>query len=192
MDNSESFALIDNALSDVDRAIESLDLNAAAITECEATIATLQRDIADLRANKAGLESKARGTRLTVASSLLSIAQADRESLATENAELKQSVVTAVEGAKHQLQELWAALLKVRKEKVSEMIVRTFDTSKIFLPSEMLTAAAYSVVEIDEMKHTLFAYRLNDEAHLAILDARLLRQRSLDLVTMAEANPTWS
>ena len=103
-----------------------------------------------------------------------------------ENAELKQSVVTAVEGAKHQLQELRAALLKVRKEKVSSLVKRTFDTSKIFIPSEMLIGAAYQVVEIDEMQHTLFQYRMNDEAGLAVRDGRLLRQRSAGLIELAE------
>jgi len=109
---------------------------------------------------------------------LREIAFADKATLAAANAELKQSFVTTVEDAKHQLQEVWSSLLKVRKEKVSELVKRTFDTSKIFIPSEMLIGAAYQVVEIDEMQHTLFQYRMNDEAGLAVLDGRLLRQRS--------------
>jgi hypothetical protein len=42
------------------------------------------------------------------------------------------------------------------------------------------------VIEVDELQHVLFQYRLHDEVSLAIYDARLLRERSAGLIAMAE------
>jgi hypothetical protein len=186
MMNTESFALVESAISDCEHECETLDqLSANAATSRE-TIRKLESDIADLRVNTAGLEPKLRSSRHVAASSTLTLEHADLAAIETQIDAQSGRVVQVGQRAQSLLAQVWSALLESRKASVEASLRATFDFRQIHTPATEFSSAAYSVTEVEKIRATLFPHRwLPAERALAIHDARQLRTRSAVLLTMA-------
>jgi hypothetical protein len=79
------------------------------------------------------------------------------------------------------LQQLHAEVLQCRKANVEAALEREFNFSKLHIPVEQLSATAYAIIEDQKLGNLLFEYRMRDERHLSLNDARLLRTRSAPL-----------
>jgi hypothetical protein len=80
-------------------------------------------------------------------------------------------------------------LLAARKTAVETMLRTNFDFRQFHTPASEFSSAAYSVIEVESIRGTLFNYPMSDERSLAIDDARRLRERSAPLITMASNEP---
>jgi hypothetical protein len=186
MTTAESLNLASSAISDCEHECETLDqLSANAATSRE-TIRKLESDIADLHFNRANLEPKTRGSRLTNATSLLTLECGDLETINAQIDAQSDRIVQVAQRAKSLLQQVHAALLQSRKSGIEAMLEATFDLRFLRPHAPAFASAAFCVQEVKELEGTLFQYRfLPRDRDLVLADAFSLRTRSAALLTMA-------
>jgi hypothetical protein len=136
------------------------------------------------------LEQKALATRLTTATSLLTLERGDLASFQREVDKQTDKSVQYSQRAQSVLQQAWSALLEARKSGVEAELHAKFDFRQLHTPATECSSAAKCVIEIVEFGNTLFQYRfLLDERALVIHDARALRERSVTLLAAARDEP---
>jgi hypothetical protein len=186
MTNTESLELVDSAINECENELAKLSQLTDIATASRETIKRLEEDVADLHFNRGNLEPKARASRLMSSTAMLELERAD---LSTINAQIdaqSDRVVQVGQRAQSILQQVWSTLLASRKAGVEASLRSTFDFRQIHTPATEFSSAAFSVIEVEEIRNTLFPHRwLPAERGLAIHDARQLRTRSAALLTMA-------
>jgi hypothetical protein len=192
MDNTDPLTLIESAIAEAEAELGKLSQLTDIATASRETIKKLEEDVADLHFNRGNLEPKVRSSRHVSATSLLTLERCDLEGF--ERGIDAQSDRAAQFGARATalLQELHAVVLAARKADIEEMVRRTFDLSKVRVPVEFLTAAAHTVLEVEEVGNILFQYRTADERDTKIDDARRLKARSAPLLEWARELPDLS
>jgi hypothetical protein len=181
--------LIESAISDCESEIGTLDeltSNAAASRE---TVNKLEAELAEIRSNVGNLEPRVRSSRHVSGQSLLTLERADLAAIESQIDTQADRVVEFARRAIGLLQELWSAVLAVRKTDIAEMLRGTFDLTRIVEPIEMLAAAAYPVIEVTKLDGSLFNYRLRNQRAASIDDARHLRERAAPLIAWAKDLP---
>lgn len=190
MTNTESLELVDSAITECENELGKLDQYKALVATCQKTAEDLETTISELHSNSAGLEQKARASRLTNAKTLLELERADLTGFNREVDRQSDRVVQVGQRAQSILQQVWASLLAARKSAVEAMLLATFDFRAIHTPASEFSSAAYSVIEVEEIKGVLFHNRwLPTERELAIDDTRKMRERAAGLLVMAHEEP---
>lgn len=190
MTNTESLELVDSAITECENELGKLDQYTALVATCQKTVEGLETTISELHSNKDGLEQKARASRLTNAKSLLDLERADLAGLVRQIDRQSDRVVQVGQRAQSILQQVWSAVLQSRRSAVETMLRTNFDFRAIHTPASEFSSAAYSVLEVEEIKGVLFHNRwLPAERELAIDDARKMRERSAGLIAMASNEP---
>jgi hypothetical protein len=189
MINSESISLIESAISDTEAELRALDQIRASAAASQETIKRLENDIADLGANKADLEQKVRASRLTGATSLLTLERGDLVAFNSQIDDQIDRVVQFSGRAIALLQELWSCVLAARKADVEKMVRANFDLTRFVEPIEMIAAASYPVIEVTELEGSLFIYRSRNDRDGSVVDARALRDRAAPLIAWAKDLP---
>jgi hypothetical protein len=126
-------------------------------------------------------EPKLRSSRHVAAGSTLTLEHADLAVIETQIDAQSDRVVQVGQRTQALLAQVWSALLASRKASVESSLRANFDFRQIHTSATEFSSAAFSVIEIEEIRGLLFNYRTSDERDIAIADARVMRERSADI-----------
>lgn len=123
----ESISEIEKAISNTTSSLSAYDALVERTTAAEEVVTSLESDLASLRTNAGGLDARTRGNKFTTATSALSLAKSDLQSLQEDLAMQKTLTVATGKAAARALFEVRDLLRLHRVARVSSRLSEEFD-----------------------------------------------------------------
>lgn len=190
MDNTESYAHIEDGIAKTNDALSAYDALAERIPTQQEVVSALQDDLVAIQLNTAGLDAKSRGNKFTAATSALSLAKSDLASLQDDLSAQKTKTAAIGKAAARMLFNVRDSLKIQRTASVTTKLSADFDwTALPGVRVAEVAAAAKSVRGIAALGVTQLGYELEHDDSFVIGAVRNLDAHWNELKPLLEAEP---